>query len=438
MLADQLGATLWRVIIDNADWEATNDDPDPATFNWTYYNGVYTSGKFEALWSTLAHLNQKGISSGIILNFMGPVPAWMGGSRINSASEDEWVEMIVSLVYYARVTRGLKFGMLAPMNEPDHDGIEGPQVSAGQYVRLLRKLSQRLDTLGIADLKPVGPDTAALGTGIATYLPQMMADSAVMARIDHFGFHNYAGDTGGADAAIRASAYPTRNFWMTEVTNAWDASRNWARMLPRIWSGMPSIASTTMRFLPGEDLPRPTTWATDRHSSRTIQPHGRTRRGRRSTNMHRFFGSSIPGSRRVAATGSTSTLTVYAFRHPASGRLTIVGRNTSGSSQTLDGTLVNLPAVSTFAFYQTTISTNLDRRPDVPITKRGVRRDHRCEQHVHSDHGGIRPGGAGLAKQPTGSVVAQFGRCLLSVEQVQGGALPEPLELRGGERVREP
>jgi O-glycosyl hydrolase len=47
MLVDQLGATLFRVIIDNADWEATNDNTDHNTFNWTYYNGVYTTAKFE-------------------------------------------------------------------------------------------------------------------------------------------------------------------------------------------------------------------------------------------------------------------------------------------------------------------------------------------------------------------------------------------------------
>src|SRR6266511_1726295 len=35
MLVDHLGATIWRVILDNADWEATNDNADTNTFNWT-------------------------------------------------------------------------------------------------------------------------------------------------------------------------------------------------------------------------------------------------------------------------------------------------------------------------------------------------------------------------------------------------------------------
>jgi hypothetical protein len=53
MLVDQLGATIFRVVVDNADWETINDNGDPNAFNWTSYNGVYTSPKFEALWSTM-------------------------------------------------------------------------------------------------------------------------------------------------------------------------------------------------------------------------------------------------------------------------------------------------------------------------------------------------------------------------------------------------
>jgi len=88
MLVDQLGANIFRVIIDNADWEATNDNADPYSFNWTYYNSVYTTPKWERLWATVAYLNQKGIVSGLMLNFMGPVAGWMGGGNHIDASHE--------------------------------------------------------------------------------------------------------------------------------------------------------------------------------------------------------------------------------------------------------------------------------------------------------------------------------------------------------------
>src|SRR5208337_2012416 len=37
---DQAGMTLFRVIWDNTDWEATNDNTNPNVMNWDYYNQV--------------------------------------------------------------------------------------------------------------------------------------------------------------------------------------------------------------------------------------------------------------------------------------------------------------------------------------------------------------------------------------------------------------
>src|ERR1035437_10072390 len=35
LLADSLGATIFRAVIEEIDWEAVNDDNDPNNFNWT-------------------------------------------------------------------------------------------------------------------------------------------------------------------------------------------------------------------------------------------------------------------------------------------------------------------------------------------------------------------------------------------------------------------
>jgi O-glycosyl hydrolase len=35
-----IGSSIFRVIIDNTDWETTNDNADPAVFNWTAYNQI--------------------------------------------------------------------------------------------------------------------------------------------------------------------------------------------------------------------------------------------------------------------------------------------------------------------------------------------------------------------------------------------------------------
>jgi len=93
LLVDSLGATIFRAVIEEVDWEAVNDDNDPDNFNWTYYNSVFTNERFEGVWNTLRYLNKKGIINGLIISFMGSPPAspplslpdaqksWMGGTN---------------------------------------------------------------------------------------------------------------------------------------------------------------------------------------------------------------------------------------------------------------------------------------------------------------------------------------------------------------------
>ena len=144
LLADQMGQTIWRVVFDMEDWESNNDNSDANSPNWTYYNSLYANAKFQNLWGTLRYLNQKGFNQTIALSFMGRVPNWMGSTTINTSQEDEAVEMIATLLYYARNTEKVQFGMIDPFNEADWDSIEGPQLSAQQYPRLLHNFQTNL------------------------------------------------------------------------------------------------------------------------------------------------------------------------------------------------------------------------------------------------------------------------------------------------------
>jgi len=76
-LIDQAGMTLFRVVYDNADWEGTNDNSNPNVMNWDYYKTVYSAPDFQKLWDTMAYLNQKGITNGVMPNFQGFGPGWM-------------------------------------------------------------------------------------------------------------------------------------------------------------------------------------------------------------------------------------------------------------------------------------------------------------------------------------------------------------------------
>ena len=219
-LVDQAGMTLFRVVYDDSNWEANNDNSDPSVMNWSYYAPLYSNAEFTKLWSLVAYLNSKGITTnGVIFNFMGPGPAWMGGGSLSAGMESEWAEMITSLLVWARYTNGLQFAYVGPDNEPDISN-EGITISsASQYVTALRTLAQELDANNLSDVRLVAPDLAGGGT---TYMPEMLADAVVMSKLGHFGVHNYSdgGGSGGVYDYLQASAYPDRTFWMTEF-NVW-------------------------------------------------------------------------------------------------------------------------------------------------------------------------------------------------------------------------
>ena len=219
-LMDDLGLTLFRVIFDNADWETTNDNADPAVMSWSYYNSVYTSADFEKLWGMAAYLNGKEVTNGLIFNFQGTGPSWMRtGDYLTAGYEAEWAEMICSLLVYARSNRNVRFTTVGPGNEEDIP-VQGIDMTASQYTTALHKLSQLLDTNGLSDVRLIGPDLANTST---TWLSTMMTDPLVMGKLAHLGLHSYydtGGGSSGVDAFLKASAYPNRTFWMTEY-NVW-------------------------------------------------------------------------------------------------------------------------------------------------------------------------------------------------------------------------
>ena len=159
-LIDQAGMTQFRVLYDKTDWEAVNVyNANPTNINWAYYNGVYSSWDFEALWGLLSYLDQRGMSNGLSLNFQGSGPSWMSGTSLKPGYEDQWAEMIASLLIYARNTRHLQFHMVAPANEPDNTDprLQGIYMTLSQYLTAMHDLAVSLDANGLSDMRFAGP-----------------------------------------------------------------------------------------------------------------------------------------------------------------------------------------------------------------------------------------------------------------------------------------
>jgi O-glycosyl hydrolase len=385
LLTDQLGAEILRVDpFGQSDWESPfNDNSNPAAFNWAYYDSIYESPSFQDLWHTLEYLEQKNVQ--IMVGVSGLVPAWMGGTAVNAGMEQEWVEMIASLVYYARVVRGIDFTMFSPANETDYGPPEGPAANEERYVELVHDLFLRFDTLGLSDIRLVGPDVAFLDMD---YLDEICSDPYLLGKLDHFAFHNYSGNMNQAPGNAAACG---RDAWMTEWSQATtDGFLDNGNQVADEWAFARVMTDYLFNFLsdddgagPGEGAEAVLAWdAFDNiHEHNPSGAYSRwglvaydtetgvyTPKDRYFTNAQ-FFKFIPPGSVRIDAKEAEPSLQVLAFRHAATGRITIVGQNLGGTALTLNGTLANVPsAPTTLALYRTSSSLELARQPNVAVS----------------------------------------------------------------------
>jgi O-glycosyl hydrolase len=376
-----MGATTWRVIIDRADWEATNDNADPSSFNWDAYGGIYERGKMADLWDTIAAIESKP-GQVVMINAMGAVPDWMGGSRIDTDEEDEWVETIASLVYYGRVYRHLRIDLLGPMNEPDWNGVEGPQVGPQQYVRVLHKLAVRLDELGLGSTKLVGPDTASASIAASSYYPAMTADPVVMDHVAAVAIHDYSGSVGGIDGAIAGSEFPSMKYWLTEFS-ARCAGCDDGAPNPADWSFASEDVAQAFSYLDAGASGALAYDAWDgfyEHHDSTgywgllaYDADTGTYTPRKSYYaLEQLMRYVPPGARRIAAqTSDGSPVDVEAFADGPTGRLTMVLRNTSSAPERVTGTVLGSSPVNTLATRYTDAKANFESGADVAIDAEG-------------------------------------------------------------------
>jgi O-glycosyl hydrolase len=383
-LIDQAGMTLFRVVYDNSDWETNNHNSGPTLTNWTYFSTVYNSWDFQALWGIMAYLNQKGITNGVIPNFQGFGPSWMGGLTLKSGYENNWAEMIASALVYARYTNHLQFTLVEPNNEPDIAG-SGIETTETQYPVTLDDLSQQLNANGMGDVRFVGPD---LGNTSTAWLSTMMSDTNVMAKLAHFGLHSYQDNGGGSVGVydfLQESAYPDITYWMTEFnvwcascqagvtgTNSWDYACGAARYLiwdlyygasaGMVWDGYDSIYRNN-----NNDGLHWTFWGLFAINNTNAVPKTYTPRKIFYT-LSQITQFVRPGAQQIDESGSFGPFLLVPFYQPDSGQLTLTGINADTKADVLSVVLANLPPVASLDLYYTDSTTNLCHSATFPVT----------------------------------------------------------------------
>jgi len=398
ILIDSLGVTIFRVVIEEMDWEAVNDDNDPENFNWNYYNRVFSNTRFQGIWNTLHYLNHRGITDKLIISFMGgppasgpltapdPVKSWMGNTNfsISESFENEFVESIAALLSYARNIEKIKFTLVSPMNEtdiisstksPDHPNgiVEGPDMpDAVQFVRVTRKLAEKLDRIGMSDIRFVAPDAAGDKLFNACF-DEMIKDPYLIGKLAGWGVHQYGKDAGNYLSKIRNNQNPVRTFWVTETAGI----KNLMGQLDDsaaahiFWDGYDCVYQHARRNGYGSIPPNDWVFWEGEQGKPLLAFDPSKQSWTPRKQFHEFsqlFKFVKPGAVRIGALSDNAELPVYAYLNPT-GQLVIFGRNNGPAPVIIRGLINGKPEMKLLNLYITNADANLQRKENVLVSE---------------------------------------------------------------------
>jgi len=382
LLIKDLGATMFRVVpyLVYSNWEETNDNDDPNVMNWEYYNERYSSPIFEATWNGLRFLNSRGIRPVIAL--MGPVPDWMLDDQwsppkhkvcqtdskqhaIKPAMYDEFAEMVVSMVIYARRKAGIDFEYFSPFNETDCYPPEGPRIDPDDAPKVLAAVARRLKKEGMGDVKLTPADQAVITND---YITPILRDSELMKQVGVFTLHTYGENSVGPQVErVKSSRYPEVPVWLTEYGDLNDRERtpenDWKKYSlaanRRALTALNQGANAVFFFDAFDDYEecarRMTFYGLFTSADHIYTPRKRYYATRQ---LYHFV---PPGSERISASADVPGLIVSAFHHAATQSLVLVGVKESGPNNLT----VELPAaagsVLSWDLYMTTRSFNCEK-----------------------------------------------------------------------------
>lgn len=386
LLIEDLGVSMFRVLpyFVGSDWEVRNDNDDPKSANWAYYDERYSNPVFEAAWKGLRDLNARGIRP--VLALMGPAPAWMveesspppkhkvcvAGSkqgRLKPEMYEEFAETVVTLAVYARRKAKIEFDYFSPVNETDCYPHEGPRIDPEDMPAVLSAIARRLDQEGLGDVKLVAGEQSNIATD---YAGPILGDKELMKHVGAFGVHTYGERSVGMHVeAVGKSPYKQVPVWLTEYGGSDDEDRT----AENEWKD--SSLAVNRRALRALNLGATALFYFNAFDDYEECMRRQTYFGLFSSAGHLYsakkryyatrqlFHFVAPGSQRIAASTETKGLTVSAFRDGAQGTITLVGVKEGGPGRIRVSVPASQAAPRTWDLYVTTREINC-RKTDTP------------------------------------------------------------------------
>jgi len=338
LLYRDLGLTRVRPILD-AGIEPVNDNPDPATFDWSRF-------RFDGKRND-AHVAFVRQARGYGLRVYFPAPL-MAEPWMTEEAPEEYAEWLMAVLLRWRAL-GLEPPYVSVINEPGHrrSGLW----TAGWLRGVVRSLGPRLRAAGLGTLLVIPDDlnpTQAYGRAAA-----VLDDPAARPYVGALAFHLYGGSAADLVKLRALSARYGVPLWMTEFTDGryseYAGALQWATLVHRLISDDGVSAVDYIWGFFGDQ---------GRRRARALvalQFRQGQYQARLLTPMYYLMGQFSrfvrPGYTRVAASSPDHAVLVTAYR--GAGDLVLVAINTGATPRPLDVTLADPAPFPSFRVVRT-------------------------------------------------------------------------------------
>jgi len=145
--------------------EPTNDDDDPAHFNWEGFS--FGPADERAAWIPRANVTT-------LTHIYGAAPDWLGpvGGDVWMANLPEVAEFVAAWIYHFRVQQQIDMRYFTFINEPNLNPFFGAEGGVQRYIDSYLAVGERvkaLDNPAMADARLGGPDITLGGDGLARW-----------------------------------------------------------------------------------------------------------------------------------------------------------------------------------------------------------------------------------------------------------------------------
>lgn len=308
----------------------------------------------------------------------------MGGTdyTIDPVMEDEFIESIAALLYYARHTSKIQFTLVSPMNETDvisesksvehPDGnVEGPNMpDAIQFIRVIKNLAKNLDAIGMSDIRFVAPDAGGDHL-FASCLDEMVKDSYLMSKLACWGVHDYSNNADNYHKIVSGFANLNKSYWVTEtagIDNLFgQIDDNPTAFI--FWDGFDCVYQHARRNGYGNLPPNDWVFWIGEPGKPLIEYNAALQNWNPRKQFYEYaqlFKYIKPNATRISATSTNDSLAIYSFVNPDN-QLVIVGLNKSTNPVIVKGSLVTVPKVETIEMVVTDNQNNLSKQEEVAI-----------------------------------------------------------------------